>query len=198
MNNHSNNHLSGRGFTMIEIIIVLVIMVVLLSVVLNNFRLGERTQEFRSAVQYLASVIRTAQNSSMVGLADADSYGNSYGVYFSSLSASKTVYIFFEDINGDNKYNFPTDRIVDKINLPPEVNIEKIYIGPIATNETSSLSLVFAPPRPSIYVNGTTSISSNINIVLCRQFSSSTRGLVTFSSITGQLTSELQNNLCPN
>jgi hypothetical protein len=164
---------------------------------LSNFRFGERAQEFRGAVQYLASVIRTAQNSSMVGLADADSYGNSYGVYFSS--ASKTAYIFFEDINGDKIYNVSTDRIVDKVNLPPEINVEKLYINSmISTNETSSLSLLFVPPKPTIYVNGTSSISGNIYIDLCRQFSSSTRGLVTFNSITGQLTSELQSNTsCP-
>jgi len=191
----------GAGFTLIEILIVMIILVVLLSTVLSNFRLGERVDEYRSSVQFVASEIRKAQNSALVGLADSDSLGNSYGIYFDTTSSTtQTKYLFFEDNDHNSKYSSGTDRVVETINLPPEVMVGRIFIGPTndVSNVSTTLNLLFSPPKPTDYVNTIANEKRLISLIFCRQSLSGKLGLVTFNPITSQVSSGLQDSAtCP-
>ncbi|MBU1037031.1 prepilin-type N-terminal cleavage/methylation domain-containing protein [Patescibacteria group bacterium] len=184
--NFKKIQLRQSGFTVVEMVVVLIILVVILSVILINFRKGERIEEFRLATQHLASNLRMAQTSALTGLAEEESLGQRYGVHFDSTAGNDDQYVLFKD-NYTLDYG-ENDVIIEIFNLPLEITISELLIDDLPTN---NLDVVFNPPKPTVYVNSSTD-SSIVEIKLAREFIDDVQGIITLNRITGQVSAQLQ------
>lgn len=99
---------SGAGFTLIEIVIVILIFGVLSAVVITNFALQKGKIDLRGSAEELVSVLNLAQSKTL-----ASTDNSQYGVYFDIL-ASPNGYILFKgtsystrDSSFDVEYTLP-------------------------------------------------------------------------------------------
>jgi len=79
----------SRGFTMIEVIVIIVMFSVLSLIVITNFALQKQKTDLKSNVQDVVSILRLAQSKT---LASTDS--NQYGVYFDDLALPNSYVLF--------------------------------------------------------------------------------------------------------
>ena len=123
------------GFTLVEMLVVVGIVVLLSGAILVNMSTGNRGIEVLRSAQTISSALRKAQNDAL-GSGEA-------GVYFTVGQNP----IFFMDIDNNRQYDLGEEQktiILDK-------NTELISFTPSG----SSLHIFFAPPNPDVYINGT-------------------------------------------
>ncbi len=149
------------GFTLIEIITVILIFAIVSSIVMFNFRNFSSRVQFNNLAQDIALRIVQAQKNALNGLTNSNFNGvgmkPSYGVYFSTTAS--TTFIYFSD-NDLDKYYTPSTCTGS-----PVLGAECISITGITTGEyvkqicyhtplsgpsctTDSLSIVFTRPNP--------------------------------------------------
>jgi len=179
-----------KGFSIAEIVTVSAIFVIILSLTLASFRRGEHRSEFILIVEEVASSIRKMQIQSLTGIIGEEDEvaSGGYGVYFDLTQAGQ--YTLFRTSN-DEAYD-GADEVVSIVDLPPEVNLSEL---PDAGG--NDLSVVFKPPKPTIYINGQTASQlseATIDIFLVSDRISDKRGQITVNAITGRITSEFVNN----
>jgi len=179
----------GEGFTLIEMMVVIFIFTTILSMVLINFRKGERLSEFRITTDQVASTLRQAQTQALTGIGTQDRMSQGYGVYFDLDTPGK--YIIFKNAVTDLSYNEGDDEIIETVFLPDEVyisglNSENFDGGPI--------TILFEPPKPRYFLNdGHVTFSNDAEIRLSRDGFSDKVGLITLNKLTGRISSELTN-----
>ena len=148
-----------KGFTIIEILVVIFITVVLSAIVFANYRSGQQQLVLKRTAYKLAQDIRRAQ--SMAGLespkCDNSDYRYAYGIHL-KINDPKT-YILFSDCNVNQKYNSEGDENLEDIELEKGVKIKSLEGNNI-------LDIVFVPPDPVVFIRGSVNISS-IKITLC-------------------------------
>lgn len=173
-----NNH----GFTLIELLVVIAIIGIMAGVVMVNFRQGSRVQELRLAAEQLASNLREMQTKSLTGSTEAEiTAPGGFGVNLTIASADS--YIQFRD-DANNIYESGIDAIVETIVLPYGIQLSSLTADP--------LSIVFTPPKPTIYINGDIQ-PAVVTIQLTSSLVDGKIGQVTLNRITGRITAELQN-----
>ena len=137
-----------RGFTIIELLVSLGIFIIVTTMVVANFRGGNRSDELKIAAETVASNLRRAQNMALAGeLTDGITPPGGYGIYFNLATADR--YIIFADKNGNLAYDAGEALPAGLIALPQGMVITAI--SPAA----ASVAL-FKPPKPTIYINGGT------------------------------------------
>jgi prepilin-type N-terminal cleavage/methylation domain-containing protein len=171
-------HVSRKGFTIIELLVAMGIFVVITSMVVANFRTGSQSDELKIAAEALVSNLRKAQNMALAGqLKDGASPPGGYGVYFKLADTDR--YIIFADLDGR-----PLDYDVGEalsdgtVILPRDVRI-------INVEPTVIASVVFKPPKPTIYINGGTA-EATLAVTLKHNLSGQTRRVVV-KRISGQI-----------
>lgn len=139
-----------KGYTMIEVIIVIAIMAVIFGIVFNDYRNNSSQFALQRAAYKLLGDIRKAQ--SMAGIENTGcshiDYKYGYGIDF-DIIARKTSYILFADCNGNNNHNSGTD-IEDVVQIEKGVEISQLRVGA----SRNKVDLVFLPPDPFTLVNG--------------------------------------------
>jgi len=146
-----NNRLKSKGFTLIEILVSLSIVIVLTTLVIANFEWGGYNFALQRSLHVASQQIRNAQEMAFSSkeIGEAVPPGG-YGVNF-NIQNSITKYILFADNNGDKFYNGePTDKIIEEFSLEDDVSISGLFISSLATE---FLDIVFVPPDPAIYIN---------------------------------------------
>lgn len=153
-----------RGFTLLEITVVVAIISLLATIFLANYRGGERQFALKRSAHKLAQDLRTVQEMALSGQRTPPAlFGEEifprggYGIYFSPDSNS---YILFADCNDNKEYDpsgpatscleaspaIPYPEKIKDLFLEEGVKISELSTGP-------SLSITFFPPDPTITIS---------------------------------------------
>jgi len=157
--------MKNKGFTLVELLVVISIISLLSVVVFANYRVGEKQFALQRLAHKLAQDIRRAQAMTM-GAVECPSGTNcagqippGYGIY---LKQGDTFYKLYADTNpsdGNEQYN-AGDVVIE------EIYFEKgVYIH---SANPASFSINFKPPDPTIKIRGggQDKIESTITIAL--------------------------------
>jgi len=152
-----NKRISNRGFTLIELITSIFIIMAMVSLFLVNYHNTNQRSQLNVEKQKLVSNIRLAQN---YGLGSKTYDGvnfpaGGWGVHFNI--ADPTHYIIFADQDGDKLYNDDiTKDLAKEIKaLPAGITIN--YLSP-----DNTVDVVFYPPDPITYINGLAGTGASI------------------------------------
>lgn len=168
----------GRGFTLIELMVVMSIILIMSALILASYRSGQSRYSLNLAAQQLVSDLRQAQNMAISGKNLAVTY-KGYGVYFQTGGSS---YILFGDVNGNRTYETPSsDILLETTPLPQGIKIASIVQG---SSSYSSAEVDFEPPAPKTYIKGK-SAEQNFNALVVNL--STADGLLTKSVLVSPL-----------
>src|SRR3989344_3480757 len=159
------------GFTMVEIVVMLAILVMISGILLGNFTGFNENGALTRTAQELAVDLRRGQNITLsvsrVRLADGSVYGASpkgIGIHFDKSAGSSKRYItFLEDrettLPGSIRGIFdPADKIVATTQLQRNVSITRIYAdepSPSPCNiDFTSADIVFMSPEAAVVFAG--------------------------------------------
>lgn len=146
----SNNLTMNQGFTLTELLVVIVIIGILSSVLfLGRTKTEEKLALQRSAYR-LVQDLREVQEMAM-GAGEVDcgvEKTHSFGICF-DLNSSLTSYYLFADCgpDADKTYN-GNDKLLREVNLE-----KKVQIQGISPSSLNALNVVFSPPDPATYIN---------------------------------------------
>ncbi len=143
----------NKGFTLLESIIVVAIVLLLTALILPAFRFGEKNFLLENAVAKLSRDLRRAED---MALSAKEFQGiiprGGYGIY---IDAAANSYILFADCGDppDYRYNpgsnncngFP--EIVETVNLSNQLQVSSL-------SPSSPLHVVFTAPRPKVTFSG--------------------------------------------
>ena len=136
----------NKGFTLIVLLVSVGIFIIVTGMVVVNFRAGSRSDELKISADALVSNLRRAQNMSLAGeQVNGVTPPGGYGVYFNLGNPGR--YVIFSDSNGNLVYDANEDLPDGVIVLPKDIMIYMVSPGNIS-------SVVFKPPKPTIYING--------------------------------------------
>jgi len=146
----------NKGFTLIEILVVISIIVILSGIVLINYRVS--TQHFalqRSAVK-LASDIRRAQEMAVASEECQPCGGGipvgGYGI--SIREGDENYYVLYADADGNKHYLIPgLDPNIEEIYCEEGVKIEDVQLLQ-PDNDTGDITINFTPPDPETNIKG--------------------------------------------
>lgn len=145
---------TSNGATFAELLVVMAIIAIFSSIVLLNWRSGEKQYALQRSATKLSQDIRRAEEFS---ISTKDFMGQvpsgGYGVYFNVSEPSH--YILFADINGDAIYNAGSDGIVEDITIEVSVQIYQL--------SSPSLTITFVPPDPMVKI---TPVASTAQVIL--------------------------------
>jgi len=138
-----------RGFTLIEMLVVIAIIGILSLIIIANYRLFENRLALQRSATRISQALRMAEEMAMAAKSSDSCQGNipsgGYGVYFNQNS--QEIYIF-ADCNGDNKLTNSSERIA-RVKLEPDIRIEKMVSSP--------LNVVFQSPSPDVTITNNAS-----------------------------------------
>jgi len=158
---------STKGFTLLELTVVIAIIILLSGIVLTNYRVGEREYALLRSAHKLAQDLRTVEKMatasetlpSAIFPSDKDNGGfpkGGYGIFFQNNSNS---YILFADCDGDKEYDetgaalscaeatsdTPYPEGIKELFLEEKIKISNLY-------PSSPFSITFFPPDPVIEI----------------------------------------------
>lgn len=132
-----------NGFTLIELIVSIALVVILSSVVFASFRGGEERLSLQRSTYTLLQDLRRTEEMALSGMEQGGVMPQGgYGVYFSDWQNKQ--YILFADKNGDCKKD--SGEEIEIVKLP-----EKIEIGGNSLR-WNIMAVVFQPPDPTITI----------------------------------------------
>lgn len=148
-----------RGFTLIELFVVLSIIVLLTVIILPNYNAQNQELGLEHSANLLAQSLRKALEKTM----SADEYEGiippgGYGLYLRKQGESYQIFLFADCDNNqlwsddDTCNGFPEE--IEDVELENGVKIEKL--SPRLT-PGQKLHIAFEPPDPTIYFNDTDS-----------------------------------------
>ena len=172
------NTKNERGFTVIELTVVMGIMAVMSTIVIFNFNSFDARLQFDNLAQDIALRVVQAQKSAMSGVLNPDFPGRdtkpAYGVYFAaspSASAASESFTYFTDIpttgttTGDKIYNPPVG--IFTCNGLTTIGNECLSVTGITTGEYVS-NICY---KTDSGVDCTNSSGGDLNVVFIRPFS---------------------------
>ena len=143
------------GFTLVESLVVVTIILILLATVLVNYRVGEKNLSLDESAAILGQNLRKTEEMAM----SAKEFKGiiSQGGYGINLKTGDDFYIIFADCNNNHQYNgagnycngFPEK--VEQVALGKRSKIASLFSG----SYLSVINIVFIPPSPSIMISGT-------------------------------------------
>ena len=153
---------SISGFTMIELIVSIFIIMLVAGIFMVNYHSTNKRLEINVVKQKLASDIRVAQNNSLAeknfNLSSAPKGG--WGVHFDLTNRNQ--YIIFADQdepNGNQAYD-PGEAVEIK-SLAQGLTINSLQVNGLEVNSTD---IVFFPPDPVTFINTLDDANARIEI----------------------------------
>lgn len=147
-----------KGFSLVELIIVVSIIAILTAVIIPNLRKGEEVFALQRAVHKLAQDLRVASEIAMSGriVPTPPFPPGGYGIYFSGVNTNQ--YILFRD--NDNQKDYDVGEEIENLSLAEKgVIIESI-------SPATPLSIVFYPPDPTVTIKNIAGTFSEAIITL--------------------------------
>jgi len=138
-----------KGFTLIESLVVVFIILVLTLITLPNYRQGEKALSLEQSILRLSQDLRRAED---MALSAKEFQGaipqGGYGLYADSDSPAS--YIIFADCNRDHEYSngrpcAGVSEEVETVSLASGVEI-------LSLTPTSPLNIAFTPPYPTVTI----------------------------------------------
>lgn len=107
---------SQRGFTMVEIVVMLFVVMMVSAVVLTNFPGVSESINAQKSAQRLALSIRRAQSQALavreVSVNGVEIIAPAFGIHI--RKEAPTEYVFFADRNGDFQYREADDSLIER------------------------------------------------------------------------------------
>lgn len=149
--------------------------------VLVNFKKGENNTAFLLATEEVASNIRKTQTQTLTGSIEEEIVASGgFGLHFNSATPDR--YLIFRD-DGNQVYESGNDVTIETMIFPPNVTIASLSADP--------LTIVFKPPKPTVYLNGGI-VDNSADIYLTRENIDDKQGHININRITGRITAELE------
>lgn len=132
-----------RGFTIIEMLVIIGIMTVLSGLLILYSRTGEMTSTLIREIAKISSNINRARN---MAITTSDWNGQrvcGYGVFFNK---AENKYIIFTDLSADCQSSLhlrPQDQSADVETIP--------VTAPLTISQTDIDQVFFLPPDPTVY-----------------------------------------------
>ena len=138
-----NTKKEKTGFTLVELLVVIAVILTITGAVVINYRRGGRIDLQRTVVD-ISQKVREVEE---MALASEEVNGSvpsgGYGVYFNS--SDPDTYIIFADEDGDGSYDGAGERVrEEKIGS----NVEIFNIIP-----SDPVSIIFVPPEPKVKID---------------------------------------------
>lgn len=149
-----NKKKPNRGFTMVEILVVIFITGLLATLVIVDFRKGKMRSDLKEAALSVAESVRTVQNFAMTGQIQSCSVpASGCGFLLYIDLATPTYFTTFADNNGDLIYTTGTDTLVEggRVKLPGNVVYEGIINVRKITDITSPFSHEIREPFTVVF-----------------------------------------------
>lgn len=116
----------SRGFTLIEILAVLFIMLTMLLVVLANYPQFSEQKSLELFAQDIAQTAREAQIYSLSGREISANQFVDFGIYYTEAVVGDRI-VFFADLNQNGAYDLsPNDVVVRDIPVVSPLSIQKV------------------------------------------------------------------------
>jgi len=146
--------MKNRGFTLIEIVVVLSIIILLSSLVLANYRTGANQLALERSVHKLTQDLRRTQEKAMSAKEFQGQVPPRYGI---ELNTGSSDYVLFADINNNGKYESPSPDIeVERMTLEQGVTIDGLFTPAPKT----TIWVSFGSPDPSTQIRDPDECSS--------------------------------------
>lgn len=172
----------NEGYTLVELVVVVAIFGIIFAVMVAGFKSSNKITELRIAGDQLAAHIRTAQTQTLAGLVNQEIVASGgFGLYFAATGGNDRYLLFRDD--GSNDYETGQDTFLETIALPENITINNLTEDP--------LSVVFRPPKPTIYFNGAQIINS-VDIVLRHSNIAGKQARIQINRFTGQVYSKIE------
>lgn len=145
-----NAKMRNSGFTLVEILVVISIIIIMSGIVFVGYREGERQLILQRAANKLAQDIRRVEEMAMSAKECQPCGGGvpvgGYGVYFDKSNPSS--YIIYADTQPPqgNEFYTPGDNVVETLQLESGVFIQNINTTP------EKVGINFKPPDPAIMI----------------------------------------------
>jgi len=130
-------HSNKKGFTLIETLVVISIIIIISAFMVPNFRENETGTTLIRVAQQVVQDIREAQNMSLSSKEYNGNVYEYYGVYFDKQSLPSSYYIFASE---NSVYN--SGEEIKTKQLEKNITIDSIKVG----SEKSSVDIAFNPP----------------------------------------------------
>ncbi len=166
----------NKGFTLVEILVVMILMILLLSLVFINYKETRQKINLNIAIHKLAQDIRKVQEMAMAAEEfDGAVPEGGYGVYLEQSNPDQ--YILFADQDSLDP-NDPNQEYDDDNNEEIETIIfeNRIVIcsdglqtkaGQQEYGVRTEINLVFKPPDPIVYINADNESGDEVRITFC-------------------------------
>lgn len=135
-----------KGFTIVEMIVVVAIIVIISAIVLINYPNAKRQLLIQRATSKLSQDIRRAQSMSVSSKVASVCAGGAfplggYGIYLNSSTQSINI---FADCNSNQ--TFDAGESVESITLETDARISSL-------SPSNPLIITFSPPNPIVYIS---------------------------------------------
>ena len=141
-----------KGFTLIEVLVSVFIVITLTTLVLANFEWGGYNFALERSLRGLSQQIRVVQEMALSSReVDGSVPKGGYGIYLEETNLQK--YILFADYEkggGELRTYGPEDTIIGEYFLEKDVLISGLYFHSSPLNR---LNVVFFPPDPKVYIS---------------------------------------------
>lgn len=159
---------SSKGFTLIEMLVVISIVIIFPAIVISNFA-GIKLQFALSRTSHqFAQDLRRVQDTAVSSVPYKDSFGvqqsvDGYGMYVDLTGQGNKKYILYADKKPGNKQYDATDYIVETVDFgvsEPGVIIKQID-GVFGDN----VSINFTPPNPDTTITQLNEGGSTVDVI---------------------------------
>ncbi|MFH1979026.1 MAG: type II secretion system protein [Patescibacteria group bacterium] len=118
------------GLTLIELLTVMAIIALLSTVVLSNYREGQKRYALAQAAQKMASDFRRAQNMAISGINIGNGKYCGYGISFPN---DNSYIVYAEEFSPCNQVYNSSDPVIEEVFLPVGIRIKstspnKVYV----------------------------------------------------------------------
>ncbi len=146
--------LNRRGFTLVELMVVVAITVILSTILLARTRQPTRELELKVAAQNLSADLRGVQGLALSGGSvscggvDMVPY---YGLRIQADSSGQATYYIFADCNRNNIYDSSSNDFITNT-----ITLNNIFVNSTtpASGGADWLDIVYSPPGPSVAIDG--------------------------------------------
>ena len=158
-NSHEiSNGVNNKGFTLLEITIVVSIIILLSVIFVANYRGGEKQYALKRSAHQLAQDIRRAQEMALSGQEFQGAFQGGFGIHLEVTSAEETTGTYTLFVDCDNEKDFDTGftcyDCTGESCIGPLFSEEiEIFSFETGIKIVTPLDIVFFPPDPEITIN---------------------------------------------